>query len=88
MKDVEFATSSRSVGRDDEILRPGENVVDRNVLSNPVSDRDMLGGVPIVSNVGLEGYAFAKVFGSWLQETEVLPVATHDDYCYEDRHPG
>jgi hypothetical protein len=79
MEDVKFAPSSRCVGRNDEILRPGENVVDRNILSNHVSDRNMLGGMPIVSDVGLEGDALAQVFWSRLQNTEILPIATHDD---------
>jgi hypothetical protein len=48
----------------------------------------MLGGMAIVSDVRLEGDALAQVFWSRLQNTKILPIATHDDYGYEHRHPG
>jgi hypothetical protein len=78
MKNLKFAPSSWGVWGYDEILSPGKNVVDRHFLGDDVSDRDVLGGMPIISDVRFEGYTLAEVFGSRLQETEILPIATHD----------
>ena len=37
----------------------------------------MLSQMPIISDVGLKGQTLAEVFGSRLQKTEILPVATY-----------
>ena len=77
MKNLKFAPSSWRVGRFKEILRPGKNDLDRNFLCNDVRDWDVLCGMPIIGDVRLKGQTLSEVFGHRLQETEILPAATH-----------
>src|ERR1700692_2911325 len=88
MKNLKFAPSSWRVGRYQEILRPGENSLDRHFLCNEVRDWDVLSSMPIIGDVRLKGQTLAKVLGRGLQETEILPVAAHGSQGDEDGHPG
>src|SRR5690348_2460308 len=86
MKNFKLTTGSRRVGRDKEILGPGEYDLDRNFLCRDVGDWNVLGGVPVIGRVRLQGQTLAEIFGLWLQETEILSAATPGDYGYDDRH--
>lgn len=88
MKNVKFAPHSWRVGRNEGILGPGKHDVDRNFLCSDVWDWDVLSSMPIIGDVRLQGHTLAEVFGRRLQETEILPVATHRRQGNEDRHAG
>src|SRR5258708_2932866 len=88
MKDLKFASNSRRIGGNKNILRPGKNNLDRTFLCNQVRDCDVLSCMPIIGDVRLKGQTLAEVFGRRLQNAEVLSVATHGGYSYQDRHTG
>ena len=69
-------------------MRPGKNDPDRNFLCRDVRDRDVFREMPVIGDVRLNRQTFAEVFRSWLQKTEILPAATHDDQNCEDREAG
>jgi len=78
VKDLEFASSSRSVRRYEEILGPGKNTFDGHLLWDLVGDWDVLGKMPIIGDIWLNRHALAEIFGLGLQKTEILAInATH-----------
>jgi hypothetical protein len=69
VKDLEFTSSSRRVGRYEEILRPGKDSFNGHLLWDLVGDWNVLGKMSIIRDVRLNRQALAEVFGRGLQKT-------------------
>ena len=77
VKNLKLAPGSRRVGRNEDILRPGKNRLDGYLLRGLIGDWDVLGKMPVIGDVRLNGQALAEIFRFGLQETKVLPATTH-----------
>jgi len=61
MKELKFASGSRSVGGNECILRPAQNRIDGNFLGSAIRQGNMLRRVPKIGDIGLHGHAGANV---------------------------
>src|SRR4029077_6425296 len=91
MENLELATTARSVGRNEDVLRPRKDGLHRDFLRSNVRYRDMLGGMPIIQDIRLHRQAFEKGFWRRLQESEILPTATRhrcgEENCRHEHIP-
>ena len=80
MEDLELAASARGVRGDESVLRPAQDGIDTDFYRLHAGNRLVLGEMAEVSDVRLDGNAFAKVFGAGLKDAEVLSgTGTSDD---------
>jgi hypothetical protein len=68
VKDLEFTSSSRRVGRYEEILGPGKDSFNGHLFWDLVGDWNVLGKMSIIRDVRLNRQALTEVFGRGLQK--------------------
>ena len=67
MEHLKLSPRSRRAGIDEDILRPTENGINSNLLRGNTGNRNVLRQMPEISNVRLDGQAFAKILRIGLQ---------------------
>src|SRR6267378_6127040 len=79
MEHLKLSPRSRRAGIDEGILRPTENGINANLLRGNVGNRDVLRQMPEISNVRLDGQAFAKILRIRLQNAIAGAVAAETE---------